>query len=313
MTSRITRIETPVLDIADSAYSHAEQLLFFLDDDRLCTIPLKKLERLTATNPLFIYRDLLVRAEECSMFSIPGNAMIGAYVDYEETLNLLQLNYFKSVLTIDVEDEADAISTISMSPDGSSVIFLEEMDREELPLLLYQWKLLNVSTGAIALIPIFGDADIRMPRLIGWWSDKIVCFTAPSGLLFWDVRSSAIKTLVIPEPYVVVDAVFDAERPFGCLNLESADDGRSVVCLVELQENGFKLTKLLESYKCLGWKPQGEQIFVCSSSGFLGRTDLNSRRTEAICKVETDFDNAFVLDDDLLLLVGETFVSLVGR
>ncbi len=313
MATGITRIDSPVLDIADSAYCHKEQLLFFLDDDRLCTIPLENLERLTATKPLFIYRDLLVRAEECSMFSIPDNAMIGAYVDYEETLNLLELNYFKSVLTIDIEDEGDAVSVISVSPDASSVVFLEELDREEQALLLYQWKLLNVSTGAVALIPIFGDADIRMPRLIGWWSDHIVCFTAPNGLVFWDVRSSAMKTLAVPEPYVVVDAVFDAERPFGCLNLESADGGKSVVCLVELKDNGFKLTKLLESYKCLGWKPQGEQIFVCSSSGFLGRTDLNSRRTEAICKIETDFDNAFVVDDDLVLLVGETFISLVSE
>ena len=312
MATEITRIESPVLEIADSAFCHTEQLLFFLDDDRLSTIPLAKLEQLTAKKPLFIYRDLLVRAEECSMFSIPKNALIGAYVDYEETLNLLELNYFKPALTIDIENEADAISMISISPDAGSVVFLEELDRDEQALLLYQWKLLIVSTGAVALIPIFGDADIQMPQLVGWWSNTIVCFTAPRGLVFWDVRSNAMKTLDIPAPYVVVDAVFDAERPFGCLNLKSANDGESMTCLVELKENGFKLTKLLESYRCLGWKPQGEQIFVCSESGFLGRTDLNSRRTEAIRKVETDFDKAFVVDDDLVLLIGENSISLLN-
>jgi WD40 repeat protein len=311
MTHRHRRVDLPFLEIADSAFSRAQQRLLFLDDDRLCSVPLEALKCLRSAKPHMINRDLDELVDECSLFSISSTALTGAYVDYDEFLHIVDLTDFSTTHCVEIENENDAISALSVSPDGDIIVYLEEIDRDDEALLLYQWKLVTADSGEPSPISIFGEADIKIPDLIGWWSNDVACFSAPGNLVFWHVPTNRTKMLAIPEPYRVVDSVFGEASPFACLTLEAED--RFVTCLVEVKDSNFTLTKLVNSYRCLDWEPQSEQLLVCSSAGNLRSIQLKSQVANDLCHVETEFDSAVFVASGLIFLLAEHSLGIVSH
>ena len=309
MANQNRPVELSFLEIADSAYSRAQQRLFFLDDDTLCSVPLETLINVKSAEPHVINQGLDTLVDECSLFSISSTALTGAYVDYDESLHVVDLTDFSTAHFIEIENDDDAISALSVSPGGDIVAYLAEIDREDEPFLLYQWQLISADSGELSPISIFGEADIGMPDLIGWWSSDIACFSAPGSLVFWHVPTNRTKTLDIPEPYRVIDSVFCGDSPFACLTLEAED--RLVTCLVEVTNNKFTLTKLVESHRCLDWEPQSEQLLVCSSSGNFRSIELKSQETNLLCHVETEFDRAVFVDNGLILLLAERSLGII--
>jgi hypothetical protein len=311
MICKQNRIRLPFLEIVDSAYSRDQEKLFFIDNDRLCSISLDDLKQLKNAARHSIERDLIVLSDECSVFSIATEGPNAAYVDYDESVNLVDLSDPALKSRVEIGNEEDSVSAISISPNGDLVLYLKEMDRSNEPLLVYQWQLLSSETGELSPVAIFGEPEIRMPNLIGWWSPEVACFDTRDSLLFWHIPSNKTKALDILEPYSITEAVFSASTPRACITLEGED--RLVTCLVDRKHNEFALSKLVESHRCLDWGRSSTQILIHSSSGNLRTIDFRSGEITQLCNVENDFDNAAFVADDLILLIGEQSIDFIRR
>lgn len=115
--------------------------------------------------------------------------------------------------------------------------------------------------------------------------------------------------LDIPESYEITGSVYSVASACACVTVEFEE--RDVTCLVEMKHKEFKLSKLVESHRCLDWGRDSRQLLICSSSGNVRTVDLRSQEVTQLCHVDTEFDNAMFVADDLVLLVGENFMEFL--
>jgi hypothetical protein len=101
-----------------------------------------------------------------------------------------------------------------VSPGGDAVIFLEEIDRRDDPLLLSQWNIYSPSSGEAR--PILGVPVIRPHRFIGWVSSHAAVFKADDGgiWLVEDTNTPARQVLSPEAGAAVQGSVVSASSHF---------------------------------------------------------------------------------------------------
>jgi hypothetical protein len=114
--------------------------------------------------------------------SAPARSPLVAGVGEDDELVLFDLIGREITATRAPRLPGNAVVEVHVSPRGDAVVFLEEIDRDDEPLLLHQWFLFSPGTGTERAV--LGEPAVRPFECLGWLSDRAVAFKAEDGTVW---------------------------------------------------------------------------------------------------------------------------------